>query len=82
MHFVLYYQNIIIYSGVSSSSSPREGSGYLELKVRRAVSCPEMKKASSTITAMADLGVTALNETVEEESEEVPTVNGHSNQVI
>lgn len=63
---------------MSSGSSPGEGGKFSELQVRRAISCPEMKKPTGT-SISADISCIALDETAEDE-ELVTNINGHSTQ--
>uniref|UniRef100_A0A1B6CYZ0 Hamartin n=1 Tax=Clastoptera arizonana TaxID=38151 RepID=A0A1B6CYZ0_9HEMI len=62
-------------SGLSSGSSPSENSGFLvDTKVRRANSCPEIKKTLSSSTLVLDKPLVEK----EEDDGEQPTINGLS----
>lgn len=65
--------------GVSSGSSPRDGATFLDQKVRRAVSCPEMKKDTSFSGAMSELGATTTVEETDEDLEDLSLTNSLQN---
>lgn len=67
------------YIGLSTGSSPNEGSEFpVDAKVRRTNSCPEMKKTSSVSILSVER---PLEEKEEEEMSEHPTLNGHALEI-